>query len=112
MSTGAQVIVSELEQAGVEVCFGLPGVHNLALWPALGWRRGPGVPWSLRPALSIVVAVVLLALVGWFAVGLSDAHAGLSERVAAVLLYRVASFYLPPVWGFFAFRWLQRNHHI
>lgn len=55
----------------------------LALWPALGWRRGPGVPWSLRPALSIVVALVLLTLVGWFAVGLSDARAGLSERVAA-----------------------------
>src|SRR3954469_20696791 len=35
MSTGAQVIVSELERAGVEVCFGLPGVHNLALWAAL-----------------------------------------------------------------------------
>src|SRR4051795_7105334 len=35
MSTGAQVIVSELERAGVEVCFGLPGVHNLALWEAL-----------------------------------------------------------------------------
>ena len=31
MSTGAQVIVDELERAGVEVCFGLPGVHNLAL---------------------------------------------------------------------------------
>src|SRR3954470_5704762 len=35
MSTGAQVIVSVLERAGVEVCFGLPGVHNLALWEAL-----------------------------------------------------------------------------
>ena len=35
MSTGAQVIVDELERAGVEVCFGLPGVHNLALWEAL-----------------------------------------------------------------------------
>src|ERR687894_1715164 len=35
MSTGAQVIVEELERAGVEVCFGLPGVHNLALWAAL-----------------------------------------------------------------------------
>ena len=32
---GAQVIVDELERAGVEVCFGLPGVHNLALWEAL-----------------------------------------------------------------------------
>ena len=32
MPTGAQAIVEPLERAGVEVCFGLPGVHNLALW--------------------------------------------------------------------------------
>ena len=35
MPAGAEVIVSTLAQAGVEVCFGLPGVHNLALWEAL-----------------------------------------------------------------------------
>src|SRR4051794_12707612 len=35
MALGAQVIVDELERAGVSVCFGLPGVHNLALWSAL-----------------------------------------------------------------------------
>src|SRR3954447_8700756 len=35
MPTGAQVIVAALEDAGVEVAFGLPGVHNLALWEAL-----------------------------------------------------------------------------
>src|SRR3954452_21452631 len=35
MSTGAQVIVSELERAEVEVAFGLPGVHNLELWKEL-----------------------------------------------------------------------------
>src|SRR6188472_921805 len=35
MPTGAAVIVEELERAGVEVCFGLPGVHDLALWEAL-----------------------------------------------------------------------------
>src|SRR4051794_6394535 len=35
MATGAHVIVTALEDAGVEVCFGLPGVHNLALWEAL-----------------------------------------------------------------------------
>jgi thiamine pyrophosphate-dependent acetolactate synthase large subunit-like protein len=39
MATGAQVIVEELERAGVDVCFGLPGVHNLALWEAL--RESP-----------------------------------------------------------------------
>jgi glycosyltransferase 2 family protein len=40
--------------------------------------------------------------------------AGLPEETAfaAVLLYRIASFYLPPVWGFFALRWLERNKHL
>jgi len=28
------------------------------------------------------------------------------------VLYRLATFYLPPVWGFFAMRWLQRNQHL
>jgi thiamine pyrophosphate-dependent acetolactate synthase large subunit-like protein len=35
MPTGARLIVDLLERAGVRVCFGLPGVHNLALWDAL-----------------------------------------------------------------------------
>ena len=35
MPTGAQLIVDLLEREGVEVAFGLPGVHNLALWEAL-----------------------------------------------------------------------------
>src|SRR5918993_6052326 len=39
MPTGAQIIVGELEAAGVRVCFGLPGVHNLALWEALRESR-------------------------------------------------------------------------
>jgi thiamine pyrophosphate-dependent acetolactate synthase large subunit-like protein len=39
MPTGAQLIVDLLEREGVEVCFGLPGVHNLALWEALRESR-------------------------------------------------------------------------
>jgi thiamine pyrophosphate-dependent acetolactate synthase large subunit-like protein len=35
MPTGARAIVDLLEERGVELCFGLPGVHNLALWEAL-----------------------------------------------------------------------------
>src|SRR3954447_8126266 len=35
MATGAERIVELLEREGVEVAFGLPGVHNLALWEAL-----------------------------------------------------------------------------
>ncbi len=32
---GAQAVVEALEELGVEVAFGLPGVHNLALWREL-----------------------------------------------------------------------------
>jgi thiamine pyrophosphate-dependent acetolactate synthase large subunit-like protein len=39
MPNGAQAIVAQLEDAGVELCFGLPGVHNLPLWEAL--RESP-----------------------------------------------------------------------
>src|SRR3954462_919302 len=34
--TGAAATVAALEGAGVELAFGLPGVHNLALWRELG----------------------------------------------------------------------------
>jgi acetolactate synthase-1/2/3 large subunit len=37
--TGAEYVVSALRGAEVEVVFGLPGVHNLALWEAL--RESP-----------------------------------------------------------------------
>ena len=39
---------------------------------------------------------------------------GLPEEVAlaAALMYRLASFYLPPIWGFFAMRWLERHDHL
>jgi len=29
-----------------------------------------------------------------------------------VLLYRLATFYLPPIWGFFALRWLERTNQL
>jgi thiamine pyrophosphate-dependent acetolactate synthase large subunit-like protein len=39
LPTGARLIVDLLEERGVELCFGLPGVHNLALWEALRESR-------------------------------------------------------------------------
>ena len=45
-------------------------------------------------------------------VGLTAAGMTEEAALAAVVLYRVSTFYLPPVWGFFAMRWLQRNAHL
>jgi glycosyltransferase 2 family protein len=41
-------------------------------------------------------------------------RAGMPEEAAfaAVLIYRLATFYRPPIWGFFALRWLERNKHL
>ena len=40
--------------------------------------------------------------------------AGMPEEpaFAAVILYRIATFYLPPIWGYFAFRSLERNQYL
>jgi uncharacterized protein (TIRG00374 family) len=45
-------------------------------------------------------------------VGLTAAGMTPETAVAAVLLYRIATYYLPPVWGFFAMQWLQRNRYL
>ena len=55
----------------------------LAVWPALGRRRGG--PLALRPAVAGTAAATLLGLVGWFVVELvRDGDAvGFTERLAA-----------------------------
>lgn len=82
-----------------------------------------GYSLGLGELLVIVIGVMLLAGVmpipggigvteGGLVFGLVSA--GLPDEVAfaAMVLYRLATFYLPPVWGFFAMRWLQRNDYI
>jgi hypothetical membrane protein len=59
------------------------GFAGLTLWPAGSWRRGPSVPWALRPAAGIAAIVVLFFLLTWFGTELATAagQAGLAERV-------------------------------
>src|SRR5262249_10953099 len=45
-------------------------------------------------------------------VGLTSAGMSAESAIAAVLLYRISTFYLPPVWGFRAMLWLQRNRYL
>ena len=45
-------------------------------------------------------------------VGLTSAGMTPSAAAATVLIYRLFTFYLPPTWGFLAFRWLQRNRYL
>jgi uncharacterized protein DUF998 len=59
------------------------GFAALAAWPLGARRRGPSVPWGLRPAVSACAAGVLLGLLAWFGAELitGGRQAGLAERV-------------------------------
>ena len=58
------------------------GIAALAAWPVLAADRAPRAPWALKPALSVVVSVLMLAAAVWFLVALRrHADIGLAERV-------------------------------
>ncbi|MFB6397244.1 DUF998 domain-containing protein [Polymorphospora lycopeni] len=85
----ATVLVATFPQpaAGTSTAHGVAAAvafGALGLWPALGFRRDTPRPPTLRPAVAVTAAVVLLALVGWFVASLGGSgYAGLAERVAA-----------------------------
>ena len=82
-----------------------------------------GAPVGLGELLLINISVGLLSGLIPVPGGIGVAEGGLTyglvlagvpeeKALAAVLLYRLASFYLPPVWGYFAMRWLERRGHL
>ncbi len=91
---------------------------------ALGlFTRALGFPLSIADLLVINLSTSLFASLipvpggigvveGGLVVGLSSAGMEQSAAFAAVLLYRISTFYLPPVWGWFAMNWLRRNQYL
>ena len=91
---------------------------------ALGmFARGLGFPLSLAELLVINMSVSLFAsfipvpggigiVEGGLAVGLTAAGLPESAAFATALLYRIATFYLPPFWGWFALQWLRKNRYL
>ncbi len=61
----------------------LAGFSALVAWPVGAWRRGPSVPWALRPAVSAGAVAILLSLLAWFGAELvvQGGQVGLAERV-------------------------------
>jgi uncharacterized protein (TIRG00374 family) len=49
---------------------------------------------------------------GGLMVGLNAAGMPETTALAAALLYRISTFYLPPIAGWFSLRWLQRNGYL
>jgi glycosyltransferase 2 family protein len=83
----------------------------------LGTRVGLADLLVLNIGISLINRVVPIpGGIGVSELGLTVglASAGMPEEaaLAAVLLYRVSTSYLPPTWGFFALRYLQRNRYL
>jgi uncharacterized protein (TIRG00374 family) len=91
---------------------------------ALGlFARAFGAHVDLTELLVINISVSLLASfipvpggigVAEFglSIGLTSAGMAPEAAIAAVLLYRIATYYLPPAWGFPAMLWLQRSRYL
>jgi glycosyltransferase 2 family protein len=91
---------------------------------ALGlFAWGFGYHVNLAELLVINISVSLLASfipvpggigVQEFGLALGLGAAGMTPEaaIAATLLYRISTYYLPPVWGFPAMLWLQRNRYL
>ena len=78
---------------------------------------------SLGQAVFINVTVSLFAGLMPIPGGIGVAEAGLTAglvgvgvdnnvAVAAVLIYRMISYYLPPIWGWFCMSWLQKRDYL
>jgi glycosyltransferase 2 family protein len=91
---------------------------------ALGlFARALNTTVSFSDLVVIIISVSLLAgllpvpggigvVEGGLTFGLVAAGMPEEPAFAAVILYRIATFYLPPLWGFFAFHRLQRNEYL
>ena len=91
---------------------------------ALGlFARSFGAHVDLAELLVINISVSLLASFIPVPGGIGVAEFGLTigltsagmlpeAAIAAVLLYRISTYYLPPAWGFPAMLWLQRNRYL
>jgi uncharacterized membrane protein YbhN (UPF0104 family)/tRNA A-37 threonylcarbamoyl transferase component Bud32 len=104
--------------------FGGNLVAELLFALALGvFVQAFGYSLALHELLFINMAVSLLAGLlpvpggvgvteGGLIFGLTSFGVPQETAFAAVILYRVSTFYTPPIWGFFSLGWLERNRYL
>ncbi len=104
--------------------FGGNLVAELLFALALGvFVQAFGYSLALHELLFINMAVSLLAGLlpvpggvgvteGGLIFGLTSFGVPQEVAFAAVILYRISTFYTPPIWGFFSLRWLERNRYL
>ncbi len=82
-TTGADAVAHALRSLGVDVAFGLPGVHNLALWPALH-EAEIRIVGSRHEQGTVYAADGLARSTGGLGVALTTTGPGAANTVGAV----------------------------
>ena len=82
-TTGAQSVARTLRSLGVEIAFGLPGVHNIALWPAFQ-EVGIRIVGSRHEQGTVYAADGLARTTGGLGVALTTTGPGAANTVGAV----------------------------
>jgi uncharacterized membrane protein YbhN (UPF0104 family) len=99
---------------------GVTAAHGLGLWSAL---RAVGAPISLADVLVIYLAAAaaaslsptpggLGAIEAALVAGLTHSGTAVTPAAAAVIAYRIVTYWLPIIPGLLAFRWLRRANAI
>ena len=81
--TGAQAVAHALRSLGVDTAFGLPGVHNLALWPAF-MEAGIRIVGSRHEQGTVYAADGLARTTGALGVALTTTGPGAANTVGAI----------------------------
>jgi uncharacterized membrane protein YbhN (UPF0104 family) len=84
---------------------------------AFGFDIGIGELLFINVFVSLLAGIIPIpggigVTEGGLTYGLVAAGMDQEAAFAAVILYRIATFYVPPTWGYFALRWLERNQQI
>ena len=85
-AAGVAAFPTHLGGSAVHALWAGIGFAGIILWPVFAIRRGPDVPWALRPSTCLSATVTLAALTVWFAAeqATHGGHMGLAERTAGV----------------------------
>jgi glycosyltransferase 2 family protein len=100
-------LATEILFAAALGLFALGLSYHISIWDLLVINISISLVGTLIPIPGNIGIAEFGLTVGLTAAGMTEEAA-----LATALLYRVATFYLPPVWGFFALRWLERNRYL
>ena len=84
-------------------------VWQLLFWVPVAWSLVILVVAVARGRLALardLIAAIVLSVAG------AAAAAAIANEIAIALAHRFVSFYLPPIWGYFCYGWLERRRYL